>query len=79
MLLMTLLVALVVLVPPILINCVLVILYWKQVKSTEERIIVNIINLQNELSRLNSDTEKILTKIKNIPKEITIKNVLKLP
>lgn len=79
MLLMTLLVALVVLVPLILINCVLVILYWKQVKSTEERIIVNIINLQNELSRLNSDTEKILTKIKNIPKEITIKNVLKLP
>lgn len=79
MLLMTLLVALVVLVPLILINCVLVILYWKQVKSTEERIIVNIINLQNELSRFNSDTEKILTKIKNIPKEITIKNVLKLP
>lgn len=79
MLLMTLLVALVVLVPLTLINCVLVILYWKQVKSTEERIIVNIINLQKELSRLNSDTEKILTKIKNIPKEITIKNVLKLP
>lgn len=79
MLLMTLLVALVVLVPLTLINCVLVILYWKQVKSTEECIIVNIINLQKELSRLNSDTEQILTKIKNIPKEITIKNVLKLP
>ena len=76
---MTLLVALVALVPLTLINCVLVILYWKQVKSTEERIIVNIINLQKELSRLNSDTEQILTKIKNIPKEITIKNVLKLP
>lgn len=72
-------VVLVVLVPLTLINSVLVILYWKQVKSTEERIIVNIINLQNELSRLNSDTEKILTTIKNIPKEITIKNVLKLP
>jgi hypothetical protein len=79
MLLMTLPVVLVVLVPLTLINCVLVILYWKQVKSTEERIIVNIINLQKELSRLNSDTEQILTKIKNIPKEITIKNVLKLP
>lgn len=76
---MTLLVVLVVLVPLTLINCVLVILYWKQVKSTEEHIIVNIINLQKELSRLNSDTEQILTKIKNIPKEITIKNVLKLP
>jgi hypothetical protein len=76
---MILLVVLVVLVPLTLINCVLVILYWKQVKSTEERIIVNIINLQKELSRLNSDTEQILTKIKNIPKEITIKNVLKLP
>ena len=79
MLLMTLLVVLVVLVPLTLINCVLVILYWKQVKSTEKHIIVNIINLQKELSRLNSDTEQILTKIKNIPKEITIKNVLKLP
>lgn len=76
---MTLLVVLVVLVPLTLINCVLVILHWKQVKSTEEHIIVNIINLQKELSRLNSDTEQILTKIKNIPKEITIKNVLKLP
>ena len=51
----------------------------KQIKSNEDRIITNIVVIQKDLIRLNEEHEQILKQLKNIPKEITVKNVLKLP
>lgn len=76
MLLMTLLVVLVVLVPLMFINLYLLL---KQIKSNEDRIITNIVVIQKDLIRLNEEHEHLLKQLKNIPKEITVKNVLKLP
>ena len=51
----------------------------KQLKSNEDRIITNIVVIQKDLIRLNEEHEQILKQLKNIPKEIIVKNVLKLP
>lgn len=51
----------------------------KQIKSNEDRIITNIVIIQKDLIRLNEEHERLLKQLKNIPKEIVIKNVLKLP
>lgn len=69
-------VVLVVSVPLMFINlCILL----KQIKSNEDYIITNIIVIQNDLIRLNEEYEKILKQLNNIPKEIIVKNVLKIP
>lgn len=73
---MILLVVPVVLVPLMFINLYVLL---KQIKSNEDRIITNIIVIQKDLIRLNEEHEQILKQLKNIPKEITVKNVLKLP
>lgn len=51
----------------------------KQIKSNEDCIITNIVVIQKDLVRLNEEHEQILKQLKSIPKEITVKNVLKLP
>lgn len=51
----------------------------KQIKSNEDRIITNIVVIQKDLIRLKDECEHLLKHLKNIPKEITVKNVLKLP
>lgn len=67
---------LVVSVPLTFINlCILL----KQIKSNEDRIITNIVVIQKDLVRLNEEHEQILKQLKSIPKEIIVKNVLKLP
>lgn len=68
-------------VPAVLVPLMFVNLYilLKQIKSNEDRIITNIVVIQKDLVRLNEEHEQILKQLKNIPKEITIKNVLKLP
>lgn len=73
---MILLVVPVVLVPLMFINLYVLL---KQIKSNEDRIITNIVVIQKDLIRLNEEHEQILKQLKNIPKEITVKNVLKLP
>lgn len=73
---MILLVVPVVLVPLMFINLYVLL---KQIKSNEDRIITNIVVIQKDLIRLNEEHEQILKQLKNIPKEVTVKNVLKLP
>lgn len=73
---MILLVVPVVLVPLMFINLYVLL---KQIKSNEDRIVTNIVVIQKDLIRLNEEHEQILKQLKNIPKEITVKNVLKLP
>lgn len=51
----------------------------KQIKSNEDRIMTNIVVIQKDLIRLKDEREHLLKYLKNIPKEITVKNVLKLP
>ena len=68
-------------VPAVLVLLMFVNLYilLKQIKSNEDRIITNIVVIQKDLVRLNEEHEQILKQLKSIPKEITVKNVLKLP
>lgn len=68
-------------VPAVLVPLMFINLYvlLKQIKSNEDRIITNIVVIQKDLIRLNEEHEQILKQLKNIPKEITVKNVLKLP
>lgn len=73
---MILLVVPVVLVPLMFINLYVLL---KQIKSNEDRIITNIVVIQKDLIRLNEEHEQILKQLNNIPKEIIVKNVLKLP
>lgn len=69
-------VVLVVSVPLMFINlCILL----KQIKSNEDRIITNIVIIQKDLIRLKEEREHLLKYLKNIPKEIVVKNVLKIP
>lgn len=69
-------VVLVVSVPLMFINlCILL----KQIKSNEDRIITNIVVIQKDLIRLKEEREHLLKYLKNIPKEIVVKNVLKIP
>lgn len=72
---MILLVVLVVLVPLTFINIYLL----KQIKSNEDRIITNIVVIQKDLIRLKEEREHLLKYLQNIPKEIVVKNVLKIP
>lgn len=67
---------LVVSVPLMFINLYILL---KQIKSSEDYIITNIVVIQKDLIRLNEEHEQILKQLKSIPKEITVKNVLKLP
>lgn len=72
---MILLAVLVVLVPLTFINLYLL----KQIKSNEDRIITNIVVIQKDLIRLKEEREHLLKYLQNIPKEIVVKNVLKIP
>lgn len=72
---MILLVVLVVLVLLMFINIYIL----KQIKSKEDRIITNIVVIQKDLIRLKEEREHLLKYLKNIPKEIVVKNVLKIP
>ena len=71
-------------------NLVAVYYLWKQTKSVEFRLLTYIVNVQNEVNRLYSkesenfqelvkSLESTNKEIKNIPKEVVVKNVLKLP
>lgn len=68
-------------VPAVLVPLMFVNLYilLKQIKSNEDRIITNIVIIQKDLIRLKEEREHLLKYLNNIPKEITVKNVLKLP
>lgn len=51
---------------------------YKTNKSKEE--LINTLNiLQDKINLLSIEVDNLRTSIKNLPKEITIKNILKLP
>lgn len=68
-------------VPAVLVPLMFINLYilLKQIKSNEDRIITNIVVIQKDLIRLNEEHEHLLKQLKNIPKEIVVKNILKIP